>query len=102
MCRKEPLDAHTNPLMYQFARQVAFEISMEESCTWLKHNPAQAQPVFCWWVSILDQFTCLCTGFIKNPCHVLMIGEGRLFQLPTGSHKEACVSPRSPWASTAG
>jgi hypothetical protein len=88
-CSLPHLDAHMNPLMYRFARKVAFELSSNNSCTWLKLNQGQAHPVFCWWVSILDQFTRLCTSLAKNPKHVLFFGEGRLHELPVAGHHEA-------------
>ena len=53
VCDKQSIDAPTNPLIYRFARQVAFELSSDDSRTWLKHNPGQARPLFAWWVSIL-------------------------------------------------
>jgi hypothetical protein len=75
--------------MFRFARKVAFEFSFDESRTWLKLNQGQARHIFCWWVSILDQFTRLCTSLAKNPKYVIFFGEHRLHELPVTGHIEA-------------
>jgi hypothetical protein len=75
--------------MFRFARKVAFELSSDESRTWLKLNHGQARPIFCWWVSILDQFTRLCTSLAKNPKYVIFFGEHRHHELPVSGHIEA-------------
>jgi hypothetical protein len=75
--------------MFCFARKVAFKLSYNDSHTWLKLNHCQTCHVFCWWVSIFDQFSCLCTSLAKNPKHVLFFGEGRLHELPVTGHQEA-------------
>jgi hypothetical protein len=75
--------------MFRFARKVAFELSSDDSRTWLKLNQGQACLVFCWWVSILDQFTRLCTSLAKNPKHILLFGEGKFHTLPVAGHLEA-------------
>jgi hypothetical protein len=75
--------------MFRFARKVAFELSSDESRTWLKLNQGQARHIFCWWVSILDQFTRLCTSLAKNPKYVIFFGEHRLPELPVTGHIEA-------------
>ena len=89
MCSITHLDTPTNPLMFCFARKVAFKLSSNDSRTWLKLNHGQTCHVFCWWVSILDQFSCLCTSLTKNPKHVLIFVEGRLHELPVTGHQEA-------------
>jgi hypothetical protein len=89
VCNKQDIEAPTNPLIYRFARQVAFELSSDDSRTWLKHNPGQARHLFCWWVSILDQFTRLSVGLAKNPKHIMFFGQDRLSALPTSGHEEA-------------
>lgn len=66
-CSIAQLDVPMNPLMFRFAHKVAFELSSNNSHTWLKLNQGQTCHIFCWWVSILDQFTCLCTSLAKNP-----------------------------------
>jgi hypothetical protein len=89
VCDKQTIEAPTNPLIYRFVRQVAFELSSDDSRTWLKHNPGQARPLFAWWVSILDQFTRLSVGLSKNPKHIMFFGQARLAALPTSGHEEA-------------
>jgi hypothetical protein len=88
-CTTLYLDSPSNPLMFHFARRVAFELSSDESRTWLKLNQGQARQIFCWWVSILDQFTRLCTGLAKNPKYVIFFGENRCHELPVMGHLEA-------------
>jgi hypothetical protein len=83
------LDSPTNPLMFRFTHKVAFKLSSDDSHTWLMLNQGQACHVFCWWVSILDQFTRLCTSLAKNPKYVLFFGEGRFHELPVAGHLEA-------------
>ena len=77
------------PLIFRFARQVAFELSSDESRTWLKHNSTQTRHLFCWWVSILDQFTRLSISLAKHPKHVMFFGLGCINELPTTSHSKA-------------
>jgi hypothetical protein len=78
-----------NPPMWRFARKVAFELSAFDSRLWLKHNSAQSRHAFCWWVSILDQFTRLTVTLVRNPKHVLYFGEKRYDDLPSSWHRDA-------------
>jgi hypothetical protein len=67
-------------------------LSSDDSRTWLKLNQGQACHIFCWWVSILDQFTKLCTGLAKTPKYVIFFGENRCHKLPVTGHLEAlCI-----------
>jgi hypothetical protein len=89
LCDKDDIDIPTTPLIFQFAWQVAFELSSDESRAWIKHNSGQSHQLFCWWVSILDQFTWLSVSLAKHPKHVMFFGMDRVNELPTGNHAEA-------------
>jgi hypothetical protein len=68
---------------------VAFELSAYDSRQWLKHNSSQTRHTFCWWVSILDQFTRLTVTLVRNPKQILYFGEKWFDNLPSSLHSNA-------------